>query len=325
MPVKRIRIAEPEENKKEHLLMNSDRILQGLSEGDPRAVARAISLVEDGDAQADRILSSLDESLIDKAIVLGITGPPGAGKSTLTDQIISSYRAQSRRIGVIAIDPSSPVTGGAILGDRIRMMGHALDPDVVVRSMATRGRLGGLCAAAGAAVRILASSGCSPVIIETVGVGQSEIDIIRLADITALVLAPGLGDDIQVMKAGLLEVADLLVVNKADCPGAETLAMEMETEARERLQKQAVGNRVCMTVATEGKGVPEFLQAVETVDTEYRRNGERTRRRKKSYDLEVLDWALELIKPELSLKIKNSGLDQKGDPRMKAAMILKKL
>jgi LAO/AO transport system kinase len=226
---------------------------------------------------------------------------------------------------VIAIDPSSPVTGGAILGDRIRMMDHALDPKVVVRSMATRGRLGGLCAAAGAAVRILASSGCSPVIIETVGVGQSEIDIMRLADMTALVLAPGLGDDIQAMKAGLLEVADLLVVNKADCPGAETLAMEMEREAHERLKKQEGRNRVWMTVAPQGTGVPEFLQAVETVDLEYRRSGERARRRKRSYDLEVLDWALELIKPELSLRIEKSGLERKGDPRMKAATILKQL
>ncbi len=213
--------------------MNREDLLQGLKARDPRAISRAISLVEDGDPLSDTILGSLDESRIDDALVLGITGPPGAGKSTLTDQIIAGYRARSRRIGVIAIDPSSAISGGAFLGDRIRMMRHALDNDVIVRSMATRGRLGGLCAAAGAAVRILASSGCHPIIIETVGVGQSEMDIIRLADVTALVLAPGLGDDIQAMKAGLLEVADILVVNKADCTGAETLAMDMEAVARE--------------------------------------------------------------------------------------------
>jgi LAO/AO transport system kinase len=198
-----------------------DRLLEGFKQRDPRAIGRAISLVEDGDASAEVILSSLDEDLVSKATILGITGPPGAGKSTLTNSIIAQLRQQKERIGIIAIDPTSPISGGAILGDRIRMMQHATDKDVVMRSMATRGRLGGLCATAGAAVRIMASCGCSTIIIETVGVGQSEMDIIRLADITLLVLAPGLGDDIQAMKAGLLEVADLLVVNKADCAGAE--------------------------------------------------------------------------------------------------------
>jgi LAO/AO transport system kinase len=192
-------------------------------------------------------------------MVLGITGPPGAGKSTLTDRIISYYRSGDKRVGVIAIDPSSPISGGAILGDRIRMMGHALDQDVVVRSMATRGRLGGLCAAAGAAVRILAGSGCSVIIIETVGVGQSEMDIIRLADITALVLAPGLGDDIQAMKAGLLEVADILVVNKADCAGADTLAMDMESIAREGGTNEEDHTKVCKIVASEGKGIDDLV------------------------------------------------------------------
>ena len=172
--------------------MKSEHILKELRDRNPRGIARAISLVEDNDPLADEILASLDDGLVEQATVLGITGPPGAGKSTLTDRIISKYRSQGKRVGVIAVDPSSPLSGGAILGDRIRMMGHALDQDVVVRSMATRGRLGGLCAAAGAAVRILAGSGCTVIIIETVGVGQSEMDIIRLADITALVLAPGL-------------------------------------------------------------------------------------------------------------------------------------
>ncbi len=305
--------------------MNSDHLLQGLKERDPRAVAKAISLVENGDPLADSILASLDESLIDQALVLGITGPPGAGKSTLTNQIISYFRSQGKRIGVIAIDPSSPISGGAILGDRIRMMQHALDNDVVVRSMATRGRLGGLCAATGAAVRIMASSGCSHIIIETVGVGQSEMDIIRLADITALVLAPGLGDDIQAMKAGLLEVADLLVVNKADCAGAETLAMDMEAVARERREKNEGVIEVCMTVASEGKGIKDMLHVVAKIDEEYRQSGEIMKRRMKSHDLEVLDWAVELIKPKFLKMIAESDTSRKGDPRMKAVEILKKL
>jgi len=302
--------------------MMSEHILKGLRDRDPRGIARAISLVEENDPLADEILASLDDSLVDQAMVLGITGPPGAGKSTLTDRIISNYRSQDKRVGVIAIDPSSPISGGAILGDRIRMMGHALDQDVVVRSMATRGRLGGLCAAAGAAVRILAGSGCSVIIIETVGVGQSEMDIIRLADITALVLAPGLGDDIQAMKAGLLEVADLLVVNKADCAGADTLAMDMESIAREGRGKDNDHTKVCKTVASEGKGIEDLLGAIETVDATLRKSGERRSRREKAYDLEVLDWALEMIKPSIIDKIEKSGHDRKGDPRMQAAKLL---
>jgi len=303
-------------------LMISEQILKGLRDRDPRGIARAISLVEENDPLADEILASLDDSLVDQAMVLGITGPPGAGKSTLTDRIISKYRSQGKRVGVIAVDPSSPISGGALLGDRIRMMGHALDQDVVVRSMATRGRLGGLCAAAGAAVRILAGSGCSVIIIETVGVGQSEMDIIRLADITALVLAPGLGDDIQAMKAGLLEVADLLIVNKADCEGAETLVMDMESITREGSGKEKEKAKVCKTVASEGKGIDDLLATIETVDASHRKSGERRTRRKKAYDLEVLDWALEMMKPSIIEKIEKSGHDRKGDPRLRAAKLL---
>ena len=302
--------------------MMSEQILKGLRDRDPRGIARAISLVEENDPLADEILASLDDDLIDQSMVLGITGPPGAGKSTLTDRIISGYRSQEKRVGVIAIDPSSPISGGAILGDRIRMMGHALDYDVVVRSMAARGRLGGLCAAAGAAVRILAGSGCSVIIIETVGVGQSEMDIIRLADITALVLAPGLGDDIQAMKAGLLEVADILVVNKADCPGADTLAMDMESIAREGRGKDNKKVKVCMTVASEGKGIDDLLAAIESVDAAHRESGERSIRRDNAYDLEVLDWALEMTKPSIVEKIEKSDIERKGDPRLRAAKLL---
>ena len=302
--------------------MKSEHILKGLRDRDPRGIARAISLVEENDPLADEILSSLDDSLLDQATVLGITGPPGAGKSTLTDRIIAKYRSQGRRVGVIAVDPSSPISGGAILGDRIRMMGHALDNDVVVRSMATRGRLGGLCAAAGAAVRILAGSGCSVIIIETVGVGQSEMDIIRIADITALVLAPGLGDDIQAMKAGLLEVADILIVNKADCAGAEALAMDMESIARGSGGKGKDRAEVCMTVASEGKGIDDLLAAIDTVDASHRASGERGTRRDKAYDLEVLDWALEMIKPSMIEKIRKWDHDRKGAPRRQAAKLL---
>ncbi len=304
--------------------MKSEHILKGLRDRDPRGIARAISLVEENDPLADEILSSLDDSLVDQAMILGITGPPGAGKSTLTDRVIAEYRSQGKRVGVIAVDPSSPISGGAILGDRVRMMGHALDRDVVVRSMATRGRLGGLCAAAGAAMRILAGSGCSVIIIETVGVGQSEMDIIRIADITALVLAPGLGDDIQAMKAGLLEVADILIVNKADCPGADTLAMDMETIAREGSAQKKDRVKVCMTVASEGKGIDTLLEAIKAVDASHRESGERGKRRGKAYDLEVLDWAIEMIKPSIIEKIEKWEHERKGAPRLQAARLLQR-
>jgi LAO/AO transport system kinase len=299
--------------------MTIDILLEGLRQRDPRAIGRAISLVENGDESAEVILSSLDEDLISEAKILGITGPPGAGKSTLTNGIISQLRKNRERIGIIAIDPSSPISGGAILGDRIRMMQHATDMDVVMRSMATRGRLGGLCATAGAAVRIMASCGCSTIIIETVGVGQSEMDIIGLADITLLVLAPGLGDDIQAMKAGLLEVADLLVVNKADCKGADILAMDLEAVTRKGSAKPT---QVSMTVATEGKGIAELLGRIDKLDSIHRDSGERQKRRRGAHDQEVLDWCLEILRPRLLEDIIENKFPLKGAPRLKANKIL---
>lgn len=298
-------------------------LLDGLKKQDPRAIGRAISIVEDNAPEADAILSSLDRDLVRNATVLGITGPPGAGKSTLTSQIISICRARDERIGIIAIDPTSPLSGGAILGDRIRMMRHSLDRDVIVRSMATRGRLGGLCGAAGAAVRIMAGAGCQRIVIETVGVGQSEMDIIRLADITAMVMAPGLGDDIQAMKAGLLEVADLLVINKADMSGSETLFMDMEAVARERADKYGQAIAVCRTVASEGSGVEEMLAEIAKLENQHRTSGEHDRRRNRSYDLEVLDWAMEMIRPHLLKKIQKDSGERWGDPKLQATNILK--
>lgn len=289
-------------------------LLAGVRAQDPRSIARAISLVEDGDPAAGELLAAIDEAACAPAATIGITGPGGAGKSTLTHRLVAHYRAEGRRVGVVAIDPSSPISGGALLGDRVRMMSHALDPDVVIRSMATRGRIGGLCAAAGAAVRIMATAGCHPVIVETVGVGQAEIDVVRLTDLTVLVLAPGLGDDIQAMKAGLTELADVMVVNKADRPDAEALAMDLELTARER------GRKLCRTCAADGSGVAELALVL----AELLRDGltgSLDERRARCRRAEVLDWAIELLRPRLQQRLETLG-PVRGDPRRAARDLL---
>jgi LAO/AO transport system kinase len=301
-------------------MQRAEQIAEGIRQGNNRAVARAISLVENGSPEAEGLLSSLDRSLVDSSMVLGITGTPGAGKSTLTDKLIAHCRAQDMRVGVIAVDPSSPVSGGAIHGDRIRMMQHALDLDVVVRSMATRGRLGGLCASAGAVSRIMAASGCDPVIIETVGVGQSEMDIIRIADVTALVSAPGLGDDIQALKAGLLEVSDVMVVNKADRPGADMLAMELREVAREK------GREVVMTVASQDRGVDTLFDTLRAGFNAKKSSGEIERRRKEARQAEVVDWCLEMLRPHMRRASERAVSENVyGDPRVQAGRIVNRL
>jgi len=215
-----------------------DTLAHRCLDGDPRAVARLISLLEDGDKDAFGTLAALVERM-GQAQVIGITGPPGSGKSTLTDKLIGEFRARGKRVGVIAVDPSSPFSGGAILGDRLRMQGHATDPGVFIRSLASRGRLGGLSKATAFAVRALEAAGYDIVIIETVGVGQSEVDIVKVADTVVLVSVPGLGDDIQVIKAGIMEIGDIFVVNKSDRDGADRVVREI----RAMLETQAMLQR----------------------------------------------------------------------------------
>jgi len=298
--------------------MEIPQILQRLHAGEPRAIARAITLVEDQQPGAEKLLAGLDRQRIEDVLLLGLTGPPGAGKSTLTGQLVSGLRQKNVRVGIIAIDPSSPISGGALLGDRIRMMQHALDTEVVVRSMATRGRLGGLCASAGAAARIMAASGCRIVILETVGIGQSEMDVVRLADLTTLVLAPGFGDDIQAMKAGILEVADLLVVNKADQAGAKKLTLEMGTVFSDPHDRE---QRICTTVASEGTGVATLLERIFSFEHQRRQDGRLQERRQRSFALETLDWALELVKADLQKKLETISFDS-IEPRQAAGQLL---
>ncbi len=215
-------------------LLAADAQLRAVHAGDMRATARLISMIEREDPSRVAVLKAL-HAFSGRAHIMGVTGPPGAGKSTLTDKIISELRLRGRKVGIIAVDPSSPFTGGAILGDRIRMMRHSGDDGVFIRSLATRGHLGGLSRATAETVRVLDAAGYDDVIIETVGVGQSEVDIVRLADTVVLVAVPGLGDDIQALKAGVMEIGDVFCVNKADRDGSERVVREirsmMETAA----------------------------------------------------------------------------------------------
>lgn len=220
--------------------------------GDLRALARAATIIENQEPGGDKLLRDITPHR-GRALVLGITGAPGAGKSTLCDRMISLLRGEGKTVGVIAVDPSSPVTGGAILGDRIRMQQHHADPGVFIRSMATRGIPGGIARATADLVTLLDAAGRDVVIIETVGVGQSEVEIARLAQVTILVMVPGSGDEVQAMKAGIMEIADLFVINKADLPGADKLEQQIHSIAGDR--------PVLRTVATEGQGVAEVIHA----------------------------------------------------------------
>jgi LAO/AO transport system kinase len=240
----------------------ADALAARVRDGDIRALARAISLIEDESPLAAALVAALYPHS-GRAYLVGITGPPGAGKSTLVDRIAAALRAAGQTVGVIAVDPTSPFTGGAILGDRVRMQAHAGDPGVFIRSMATRGQLGGLARATSEAAVVLDAAGRDYVIIETVGVGQDEVDVVRTADVSIVVLVPGTGDEVQALKAGIMEIADVFVVNKADREGADRMVAGVE--AMLGLAAPAEGAwrpPVIKTEATSGAGVPDLLAAI---------------------------------------------------------------
>ena len=230
--------------------MKDAALIEKVQAGDVRAVSRLITLIENDEGAASELFTQLGPSA--KTSVIGITGYPGAGKSTLIDQLVAAYRKQGKRVGVLAVDTSSPVSGGALLGDRIRMQDHALDDGVFIRSMATRGQYGGVAKATADAVRVLQVAGFDIILVETVGVGQAEVDIAGLAGTVVLVVAPGLGDEVQAMKAGLLEVAHIVVVNKADRDGADAAVRDLQEWVP----------RVVRTIAIKGEGLPDLIQAI---------------------------------------------------------------
>lgn len=230
--------------------MTIDELIEAARNGSTRAAGRLLSLVES--SRRDEVLEALGATTLPR--IIGVTGPPGAGKSTTVAALVTAYRGLDKRVAVLAVDPSSPYSGGALLGDRIRMAAHINDPDVLIRSVATRGHLGGLAAAVPAATRLLAALSYDLIVLETVGVGQSEIEIAAIADPTIVVLNPGAGDAVQAAKAGLLEVADVVVVNKADREGADQTVRDLRAESRAPILK---------LIAAQGDGIPELVEAIE--------------------------------------------------------------
>jgi LAO/AO transport system kinase len=285
--------------------MTTDPIIRGVIAGDPRAIARAMSLVEDDSPAGPELLRAI-HGRTGRAFLVGVTGPPGAGKSTLVDRLTLEARGEGKRVGVIAVDPTSPFTGGAVLGDRVRMGRHAADGGVFIRSMATRGHLGGIARATADVASILDAGGMDVIFIETVGVGQDEVEIVRAADVTIVVFVPGTGDDVQALKAGIMEIADIFVVNKADRDGADRLAEAIA--ANQALSPGSDGGQtswrppILKTVATTAEGVPALWHAVGQFRTEQpaperRRHGRHEQRLRELLSARLLQRLTDALPP----------------------------
>ncbi|MEV4714398.1 methylmalonyl Co-A mutase-associated GTPase MeaB [Micromonospora sp. NPDC049374] len=274
-------------------------LVERARDGDPRAVARLITLVESGDETVPAIAAAL-APYTGRAQVVGLTGSPGVGKSTTTNELVRALRAHGHRVGVLAIDPSSPFTGGAILGDRVRMQDHATDPGVYIRSMSSRGHLGGLSAATPQAVRVLEGAGCDVVLVETVGVGQAEVEVASLADTTLVLLAPGMGDAIQAVKAGILEIADVFVVNKADRDGVDATVRDIQGMIA--LGERGPGEwrpQVVRAIAARGEGIDDVAAAIDKHRAWLVEHDELRRRREARAAAEVEAIALGVLRARI--------------------------
>ncbi|MCL2729644.1 MAG: methylmalonyl Co-A mutase-associated GTPase MeaB [Actinomycetia bacterium] len=277
-----------------------DTLVTEARAGKPRAVARLISLVEGASPQLREVMAAL-APLTGGAYVVGLTGSPGVGKSTSTSALVTAFRKAGRRVGVLAVDPSSPFSGGALLGDRVRMSEHASDPGVYIRSMATRGHLGGLAWAAPQAIRVLDAAGCEVILVETVGVGQSEVEIAAQADTSVVLLAPGMGDGIQAAKAGILEIGDIYVVNKADRDGADATARELN-HMLGLGESRAPGDwrpPIVKTVAARGEGIDELVEALEKHRAWMEAGGELAARRARRAAGEIETIALTALRARI--------------------------
>src|SRR5713226_2708432 len=279
--------ASPAQTPQDHDLTAIEKWAEQIRAGETRAISRAITAIENHAAQAEPLLKILFPQT-GAAYLTGITGAPGTGKSTLVDRIAAQHRKQNESVGVIAVDPTSPYTGGAILGDRIRMQSHAGDAGIFIRSMATRGFLGGLARATAEVALLLDAAGKHQILIETVGVGQDEIDIVRLADCVVVVLVPGLGDDIQNMKAGLMEIADIFVLNKSDREGADRLEQQLHAMLQLAPEREGWRPPVVRTVATENKGIDALAKAI----AEFRERFATSKRRREK---KIENWKQRLM------------------------------
>jgi len=310
-----------------------DRLLQDLLKGDTRSLSRVITRVENRSADSLDILRQLFPHT-GKSQIIGVTGSPGSGKSTLVDRLAAEFRKKNNTVGIIAVDPSSPFTGGAILGDRIRMQTLGVDPGVYIRSMATRGHLGGLAAATADVAAVLEAAGKDPVLIETVGVGQDEIDIVKLAEISIVVLVPGMGDDIQALKAGIMEIGDIFVINKCDRPGVEK--MERAILGLLSLGHRADGWQppIVKTTATKGEGVAELLEAIDRYYVFFRNSISRSRKKQEAerqrlinlLEERLVNTAVEQIFPDGELNdLVNAIAERRQDPYSVVEQIIRSL
>jgi LAO/AO transport system kinase len=308
-------------------------LVEAAREGNPRAVARLISLVEDESPSLREVSAGL-APYTGNAQIVGITGSPGVGKSTSTNALVTALRASGKRVGVLAVDPSSPFSGGALLGDRVRMQDHALDKEVYIRSMASRGHLGGLSWATPQALRVLEAAGCDVILIETVGVGQSEVEIAAMADTTLVLIAPGMGDGIQAAKAGILEIGDVYVINKADRDGADQVRRDLRSMlALAERPDGAWKPEIIKTIASKGEGIDDLVAALEKHFEHLSSSGELDKRRLRRARDEIEAIAVTALREQWRGVHENAALDElaaevvagESDPYAAADLLLESL